>query len=141
MSETIFINEDNLPFRPSNIFNSEYDLNSSVMKYYNEKIKNAENLSKILKTDLQNGLNSNDLNWRKEKYGDNSIFYEEDNFKQLFFQNLKEQTMKFFLIISIIYLLFTLYYNETYYLSIGEAFFSILFIPLINIIIRKKTIN
>ena len=134
MSETIFINEDNLPFRPSNIFNSEYDLNSSVMKYYNENIKNAENLSKILKTDLQNGLNSNDLNWRKEKYGDNSIFYEEDNFKQLFFQNLKEQTMKFFLIISIIYLLFTLYYNETYYLSIGEAFFSILFILFINII-------
>ena len=111
MSETIFINEDNLPFRPSNIFNSEYDLNSSVMKYYNENIKNAENLSKILKTDLQNGLNSNDLNWRKEKYGDNSIFYEEDNFKQLFFQNLKEQTMKFFLLISIIYLLFTLYYK------------------------------
>ena len=134
MSETIFINEDNLPFRPSNIFNSEYDLNSSVMKYYNENIKNAENLSKILKTDLQNGLNSNDLNWRKEKYGDNSIFNEEDNFKQLFFQNLKEQTMKFFLIISIIYLLFTLYYNETYYLSIGEAFFSILFILFINII-------
>ena len=134
MSETIFINEDNLPFSPSNIFNSEYDLNSSVMKYYNENIKNAENLSKILKTDLQNGLNSNDLNWRKEKYGDNSIFYEEDNFKQLFFQNLKEQTMKFFLIISIIYLLFTLYYNETYYLSIGEAFFSILFILFINII-------
>lgn len=134
MSETIFINEDNLPFRPSNIFNSEYDLNSSVMKYYNENIKNAENLSKILKTDLQNGLNSNDLNWRKEKYGDNSIFYEEDNFKQLFFQNLKEQTMKFFLIISIIYLLFTLYYNETYYLRIGEAFFSILFILFINII-------
>ena len=134
MSETIFINEDYLPFRPSNIFNPEYDLNSSVMKYYNENIKSADNLSKILKTDLKKGLQLDDLEWRKDKYGDNSIILEENSFKQLFYENLKDKTMQIFLIISIIYLLFTLYYNDKFYLGIGEAFFSIVFILLINII-------
>ena len=119
MSETIFINEDNLPFRPSNIFNSEYDLNSSVMEYYNENIKSADNLSKILKTDLKKGLSLDDLNWRKEKYGDNSIILEEFNFKQIFFDNLKDKTMRIFLIISIIYFLFTLYYKDKYFFGIG----------------------
>ncbi len=134
MSETIFINEDYLPFRPSNIFNPEYDLNSSVMKYYNENIKSVDNLSKILKTDLKKGLQLDDLEWRKDKYGDNSIILEENSFKQLFYENLKDKTMQIFLIISIIYLLFTLYYNDKFYLGIGEAFFSIVFILLINII-------
>ncbi len=147
MSETIFINEDNLPFRPSNIFNSEYDLNSSVMEYYNENIKSADNLSKILKTDLKKGLSLDDLNWRKEKYGDNSIILEEFNFKQIFFDNLKDKTMRIFLIISIIYFLFTLYYKDKYFFGIGEAFFSILYILIINIIssfqiyFQKKEIN
>ena len=118
MSETIFINEDYLPFRPSNIFNPEYDLNSSVMKYYNENIKSADNLSKILKTDLKKGLQLDDLEWRKDKYGDNSIILEENSFKQLFYENLKDKTMQIFLIISIIYLLFTLYYNDKLFLGI-----------------------
>ena len=65
------------------IFNNEYNNGTRESeKYYLNKCQSAENLARIFKADLENGLDENntqDLEWREKMWGNNHLPPEEEN--------------------------------------------------------------
>ena len=67
----------------SKIFNNEYNTSAHASEqYFKENCKSVENMAKIFRTDLANGLNSSnkeDLKWREDKWGNNHLPPEKEN--------------------------------------------------------------
>ena len=65
------------------IFNNEYNNGTRESEtYYLKKCQSAENLARIFKADLENGLDENnkqDLEWREKMWGNNHLPPEEEN--------------------------------------------------------------
>ena len=67
----------------SKIFNNEYNTSAHASEqYFKANCKSVENMAKIFRTDLANGLNSSnkeDLKWREDKWGNNHLPPEKEN--------------------------------------------------------------
>ena len=67
----------------SKIFNNEYNTSAHASEqYFKTNCKSVENMAKVFRTDLNNGLNSSnkeDLKWREDKWGNNHLPPEKEN--------------------------------------------------------------
>ena len=70
-------------FDMSKIFNNEYNTSAHASeKYFKENCKSVEHIAQVFRTDLVNGLNSSntqDLEWRERKWGNNHLPPEKEN--------------------------------------------------------------
>lgn len=94
----------------SKIFNFEYNFGEhNSERYFKEHFKNMEYVAQIFRTDLQKGLctsNQADLNWRKQKWGNNNFPPEIGNSILAYILNcFEDKVIKILLFASIVSLI------------------------------------